>query len=209
MFMWIWDGTDREEGDAEAALVDTFKRALMSKDPAQQMRMRSYVAGISLALTKSRSSELVAPAPLIQGGFTPSDDERHEMCQEAKRTGRDLIHICFYTDGSCVPTGLMNIIYNDEGCIRLHSRSSLAWSQKAKGIVLWGVEDERDTTWVFFYRPGAKLRRREISINDIHQEALIKAGSQVTKLIENNAIGNVAQEPLRFYHQIQGGPTIA
>lgn len=209
MFMWIWDGTDRQEGDAEAALVDMFKRALISNDPAQQMKMRSYVAGISLALTKSRSSELVAPEPLIQGGFTPSDDERHEMCQEVQRTGRDLIHICFYTNGSCVPTGLMNIIFNDERCIRLHSRCSLAWSQKAKGIVFWGVEDEPDTTWAFTYRPGAKLRRRAISINDVRDDALIKAGSQVTKLVESNAIGNFAQEPLRFYHQTFGEPTIA
>lgn len=105
--MWIWDGTDREEGGAEAALEDVFRRALISEDPEITASMRAYVAAFSLVLTNSKSSALAAPEPLIQGGFTPSDDERNLMCEMAQRDGRDLVHICFRTFGPFTPTGLI------------------------------------------------------------------------------------------------------
>lgn len=41
--MWIWDGTDRQEGDGEAAFADLVRRALISRDPqlTAQMSQRS------------------------------------------------------------------------------------------------------------------------------------------------------------------------
>jgi hypothetical protein len=196
--MWIWDGTDRREDDEEAAFADRIRRAMISSNPSHHTLMRAYVAAISLELTGRHSTQLTAPEPLIQGGFTPCEQEREEMCKIVERTGRDLVHICFLADVPCRPTGMMVVVYHNGHSVRLHSRSSIVGSNNTGGVRLLGVEDKSDTVWSFAYRRGRKLTRKRASMDEASRDAMLLASSRVFELAETGATGNAANEPLKF-----------
>ncbi|MEO9131297.1 MAG: hypothetical protein ABI240_08825 [Sphingomonas sp.] len=198
--MWIWDGTDREEGDGQAAFADVVRRALIGKDPELTAHMRTYVAAFSLVLTNSKASALAAPEPLIQGGFTPSDDERSKMCEMALRDGRDLVHICFRTVSPFTPTGLIVVAYFDGDTVRLHSRTSLIWVAKDKCVRLDGVEDEPDLNCHFVFRPGEKITRGDGFPTPAGSAELKQAADRVENLIACGGFGDVGDERLTLYH---------
>ena len=157
--MYIWDGTDRQEGDVEAAFADMVRRTFINRNPRMLSSMKRYVAGCSLALTGRTSAALCAPEPVVQGGFTPSDDERAAMCRAVYASGRDVIHICFRTVEPLVPTGLIVVVYHDGDRVRLHSRTSLVWIDNEQRVGLYGVEDENDQYCHFILRQGCKMKR--------------------------------------------------
>ncbi|CAN5599712.1 hypothetical protein BH10PSE14_BH10PSE14_35310 [soil metagenome] len=200
--MWIWDGTDREEGDGQAAFADLVRRALISSDPELTAHMRTYVAAFSLGLTNRKGSALATPEPLIQGGFTPSDDERSQMCEMARRDGRDLVHICFRTVEPFTPTGLIVIVYLDGDTVRLHSRTSLIWVATEECIRLYGVEDEPDLNCHFVFRAGEKISRRDGFPSPAGSPELKQAAARIEALIARGAIGDVGDERLAFYHEL-------
>ncbi|MEH6756949.1 MAG: hypothetical protein V7676_05515 [Parasphingorhabdus sp.] len=199
--MWIWDGTDRQEDDFEAAFAEVIRRSMISSNPQITADMRSFVAGFSVALTGRPSDELNAPEPLIQGGFTPSDGERDLMCESVQRSGRDLIHICFRSHGPYTPTGLIVVVFNDGNRIRLHSRCGIVFENEDSLLGLWGVEDEPDQNCHFIFRRGKKLLRKNGHRTEIGSSKMLQAASRVEDLIQSGAIGDVESEPLKFFHQ--------
>lgn len=201
--MFIWDGTDRQENDLEAAFADMIRRAMISDHPNLTAAIRSYVAAIAMELTGSRSGDLAAPEPLIQGGFTPSDEERAVMCESVMETGRDLVHICFRTVEPYTPTGLIVVVFRDGDRVRLHSRCSTVWVAKDRCVRLYGFEDETDQSCQFVFQRGKKLRWVDGHDAAFDSPELLEAASRIEQRIETGAIGNAGNEPLKFYHQNQ------
>lgn len=196
--MFIWDGTDRSEDDVDAAIVDAVRRMLISSNPQLTMEMRAFVAAISMTLTGRRSSELREPEPFIQGGFTPSEFDRNEMCDQVRQSGRDIVHICFHTLDPYVPTGLIVVIFREDDRIRLHSRCSIVWVDDKRRVILHGVEDATDEQCHFVYHPGEKLRPVSGHMVEFDSEPLLQAASRVQALIRAGTVGDVADEPLEF-----------
>ena len=199
--MWIWDGTNREEGDGEAAFADAVRRALIGSNPQIIASMKTFTAAFAFALTSRKGSALVAPEPIIQGGFTPSDDERDAMCSTVQRGGRDLIHVCFRTVEPFTPTGLIVVVYRDVNRVRLHSRTSLIWVAKDKCCRIYGVEDESDLKCHFLFQPGAKLLRHDDFPTPAGSLEMKLASEHVEDLIRRGAIGDARDEQLVFNHQ--------
>jgi hypothetical protein len=203
--MWIWDGTDRREDDVEAAFADAIRRAFISGNHALTAQMKTYVAGFALALTDRTGSALVAPEPLIQGGFTPSHDERTLLCDMARTSGRDIVHICFRTVEPVTPTGLITVAWHDGEQIRLHSRTSLVWVDKDARVSLYGVEDARDMPCHFMLRAGKKMVRGEGLPTPAETREMRLAGAHVEKLIARGATDGASSERLMFFHQLPRG----
>lgn len=196
--MFIWDGTGRTEGDIEAAFADVVRRMLISNNPHLTLKMQTFVAAISMALTGSRSCELGDPEPFIQGGFTPSEFDREEMCDKVRQSGRDIVHICFHTLDPYVPTGLIVVVFRDDDRIRLHSRCSIVWVEDESRVVLYGVEDDSDEQCHFVYQPGEKLRWVIGHKVEFNSEVLLQAASRVEELIKAGAVGDATNEPMEF-----------
>jgi hypothetical protein len=194
--MWIWDGTDREEGDGEAAFADAVRRVLITGNEEIIANMRTFVAAFWLVLTNRRSSTLTAPEPIIQGGFTPSDDERELMCESVRRDGRDLIHICFRTVEPYTPTGLIVVVYRDGDHVRLHSRTSLIWVARDRCVRIYGVEDESDVNCHFVMRPGARMVRHDGFPTPAGSLEMRLAAEHVERLIARGAVGDAVNERL-------------
>ncbi|MBN8816544.1 MAG: hypothetical protein J0J06_13980 [Sphingomonas sp.] len=196
--MWLWDGTDWQESNGEAAFADAVRRAFISANPVLTTQMQKFVAAISIALTNRKSSDLIAPEPFIEGGFTPSDDERDLICETVRRDGRDIVHICFRTREPFTPTGLIVVAYRDGDTVRLHSRTSLVWVAKDRCVRLYGVEDEPDLNCHFTFRPGVKLRRGDGFPTPAGSDELRQAADRVEALITRGVLGDVRDEPLAF-----------
>lgn len=194
--MWIWDGTNREEGDGEGAFADAVRRAFIGSNPQIIASMKTFTAAFALALTNRKGSALVAPEPIIQGGFTPSDDERDAMCSMVQRRGRDLIHVCFRTVEPFTPTGLMVVVYRDGDHIRLHSRTSVIWVAKERCVRIYGVEDESDLNCHFVLRPGVKMTRRNGFPTPAGSPEMKLAAEHVEQLIRRGEVGETSGERL-------------
>ena len=194
--MWIWDGTDREDGYGQAAFADPVRRGLIAKNSELTAHMRTYGSAFALALTNSKSSALAAPEPLIQGGFAPSDDEGSQMCEMARRDGRDLVHIFFRTVEPFTPTGLIVIAYLDGDTVRLHSRTSLICVATDECIRLYGVEDEPDLNCHFVFRVGEKISRIDGFPSPAESSEMKKAAARIETRIARRALGDVSDERL-------------
>lgn len=203
--MWIWDGTDRQEGDGEAAFADAIRRVFISTNAVLTTQMQKFVAAHSIVLTNRKSSDLITPEPLIQGGFTPSDGERDLMCKTVSREGRDIVHICFRTQEPFTPTGLIVVAYRDGDTVRLHSRTSLVWVAKDRCVRLHGVEDEPDLNCHFTFRAGEKLRRGDGFPTPASSGELRQAAERVEDVIARGVLGDVRDEPLVFYYRLARG----
>ena len=198
--MYIWDGTDRQEGDVEAAFADMVRRTFINRNPRMLSSMKRYVAGCSLALTGRTSAALCAPEPVVQGGFTPSDDERAAMCRAVYASGRDVIHICFRTVEPLVPTGLIVVVYHDGDRVRLHSRTSLVWIDNEQRVGLYGVEDENDQYCHFILRQGRKMKRADGIPTRAEPREMRCAADHLEQLVARGAANDVRDEHFVCFH---------
>ena len=196
--MFVWDGTDRKEGDQDAASQDAERRWAIMGHPLIPRRMQDYVAAMALTVTGAKASLLVSPAPLFMGGFTPDDYDRDFLCSFAELNGRDIIHINFRTVAPYTPTGLITTIFVDRGKAHAHSRGGLLASRDDHRARLIGFSDTNDDNVHFRVRPGVKMTRHPGLSRPFTSANIRRAEAMVNAQIETGAIGDTSDEPLAF-----------
>ena len=141
------------EDDAQ----DAFRRMVVASMSAATMKR--FCAAASLLIAGKQGSALSAPEPLVQVGFEPSEEEMDAIVAMSKAAGRDLIHIGCHDDGSGKPTGMMAVVYFENGKPRPHRRCGLLCAANSTEVRLAGVSDEEDETCHFVLSPGQKMVR--------------------------------------------------
>ena len=110
---------DKDRGDgfafgrAEVNRQDEYRRVVVASRSGPTMKRFSAAAALLIAGRPGR--ELCAPEPLVQVGFDPAEDEMDAIVEMAKAAGRDLIHIGCLGDGSGQPTGMMAVVFFEDG----------------------------------------------------------------------------------------------
>lgn len=197
--MFVWDGTDRDENDFEAAFAEKVRRQWIVRNDVVKRSMQAYVAAFSLVLFGRKSDELAKPEPLLQGGFTPDDFERHAMCDLAESLGRDIIHINFRSVAPYTPTGLITMIFLEDGKAIPHSRSFATADSDVAGARLYAVEDERDLLCLFVFEVGGKSSRLIGKTPPQDQASLLRVAARVEEAISSGAVGDTRTESLAFF----------
>ena len=121
--------------------------------------MRTFAAAAALLVAGRRIREMMAPEPLVQVGFEPDEDEMASIVEMAKTARRDLVHIGCHDDGSGKPTGMIAVVYFEDGKARPHRRCGLLCAPGGNDVFLSGVSDVEDETCHFVLSPGRKMMR--------------------------------------------------
>lgn len=188
--MFVWDGSDREEGDVQAEYQDQLRRQEFMHNPRTFAQLQDYVAGFGLALAGARASEMLAPAPILTGGFTPNDEDRAIMCWTAERNNRDIIHINFRTIHPYTPTGLLTTIFLEGNKAHAHSRTSLLAASDDHRAYLVGNHDDTDESYSFRIQQGVKMTRHAGFCRDFTDDNLRRPVTMIESMINNGLVGD-------------------
>ena len=194
-------------GSEDGTAQDAFRRIVVAS--LSGPTMKQFSAAASLLIAGRPGHDLRAPEPLIQVGYEPRKEEMGEIVEMAKAAGRDLIHIGCHDDGSGKPTGMIAVVYFEDGKPRPHRRASLVCAPSDTRVFLAGVSDEEDESCSFVLSPGKKMVRVAGDPLDDLGAGMSRGGKLWFECMETLDPLDCAGEALRIPGVLQGpgGPT--
>lgn len=202
----------RPSGDRGAATDDErtaleLRRIAAVSDPAAVMTMKRYAAAAALLVAGKPGRDMDAPEPLVQVGFEPDDEEMRLMTFTAEKDGRDVIHVGCHPDGSGRPTGMIAVVFFEDGKARTHRRAGLLCKPDETDVILSGVSDEEDERCHFTMTPGGKMTRvAGHPIEDIGP-GMNRAGQLWHALANSAELGDCDDEPVAMYSMVDVTPS--
>lgn len=198
-------GTGAAADDERMALE--LQRLSAVADPAAVATMKRYAAAAALLIAGKRGDDMAAPEPLVQVGFEPDDEEMQLLTVTAEKEGRDVIHVGCHPDGSGRPTGMIAVVYFEDGKARPHRRAGLLCAPGGTEVMLSGVSDEEDECCHFTMTPGGKMTRvAGHPIEDIGP-GMNRAGRLWHALANSPELGDCDDEPVAMYSMVDITPS--
>ncbi len=120
----------------------------------------------------------------------------------AEKEGRDVIHIGCHPDGSGRPTGMVAVVYFEDGKARPHRRAGLLCEPGGTEVILSGVSDKEDEPCHFTLTPGGKMIRvGGYPIGDIGP-GMHRAGELWHALANSPELHDCDEAPLAMYSMV-------
>lgn len=199
---------DRKTAADEERMALELRRIAAVSDPAAVATMKRYAAAAALLVAGKPGREMAAPEPLVQVGFEPDDEEMRLMTFTAEKEGRDVIHVGCHPDGSGRPTGMIAVVFFENGKARPHRRAGLLCEPGGTEVILSGVSDEEDERCHFTMTPGGKMTRvAGHPIEDIGP-GMNRAGQLWHALANSPELGDCDDEPLAMYSMVDVTPAV-
>lgn len=176
---------------------EAFRQALLCTDRfAAGMKRTGAAAAMLFAGKPGRALE--NPEPIVQVGFEPDEAEMSLLVRLASREGRDLVHVSCHPDGHGGPTGMIAIVFFENGKPRAHRRCGLLCEEGSSSVFLGGVSDVEDEPCRFVFRPGRKMLRIPGLDFETLGRSIDAASEQWVDLIDRGDLGDCTGERVRF-----------